>query len=103
VTAPCDTPFLPTDLVARLSAALQAADADLAVAFTGAGTTRQPHPVFCLLKTSLLPQLTDYLQGGGRKVDGWYANLKTVEVQFDDEAAFRNINTLKELHQYEDS
>lgn len=101
VTAPCDTPFLPTDLVACLSAALQAADADLAVAVTGVGPTRQPHPVFCLLKTSLLPQLTDYLQGGGRKVDGWYAHLKTVEVQFDNEAAFRNINTLEELRKFE--
>ena len=101
VTAPCDTPFLPTDLVARLSAAMQAEEADVAVAVTGSGQTRQPHPVFCLLKTSLLPQLTDYLQDGGRKVDGWYANLKVAEVQFDDEAAFRNINTLEELRTFE--
>lgn len=101
VTAPCDTPFLPTDLVARLSAALEAEDGDLAVAVTGTGPSRQPHPVFCLLKTALLPQLTDYLQDGGRKVDGWHASLKTVEVRFDDEAAFRNINTLDELRQYE--
>lgn len=102
VTAPCDTPFLPTDLVARLSSALNAADAEVAVAVTGAGQARQPHPVFCLLKTTLLPQLTGYLQNGGRKVDGWYANLKIAEVQFEDETAFRNINTLEELRQYED-
>jgi molybdopterin-guanine dinucleotide biosynthesis protein A len=101
VTAPCDTPFLPTDLVARLSAAMQAEEADVAVAVTGSGQARQPHPVFCLLKTSLLPQLTDYLQDGGRKVNGWYANLKVAEVQFDDEAAFRNINTLEELRTFE--
>lgn len=103
VTTPCDTPFLPTDLVARLLAALQAADADLAVAVTGAGPSRQPHPVCCLLKTTLLPQLSNYLQDGGRKVDGWYAGLKTVEVQFDDETAFRNINTLEELRKFEAS
>lgn len=102
VTTPCDTPFLPTDLVARLSSALNAADAEVAVAVTGAGQARQPHPVFCLLKTTLLPQLTGYLQNGGRKVDGWYANLKIAEVQFEDETAFRNINTLEELRQYED-
>lgn len=102
VTAPCDTPFLPTDLVVRLGAALHAADAEVAVAVTGAGQARQPHPVFCLLKTTLLPQLTGYLQNGGRKVDGWYANLKIAEVQFEDETAFRNINTLEELRQYED-
>lgn len=103
VTAPCDTPFLPIDLVTRLGAALHAADAEVAVAVTGTGHARQPHPVFCLLKTTLLPQLTGYLQDGGRKVDGWYANLKIAEVQFDDETAFRNINTLEELRQYENS
>ena len=46
--APCDSPFLPTDLVERLSAAMLAANADLAVAITGATDARQPHPVFCL-------------------------------------------------------
>ncbi|QTN28880.1 molybdenum cofactor guanylyltransferase MobA [Rhodoferax sp. AJA081-3] len=101
VTAPCDSPFLPTDLVARLSAALTAADADLAVAVTGTGDTRQPHPVFCLTKVSVLPHLTAFLQGGGRKVERWYATLRVAEVHFADEAAFRNINTLAELQQSE--
>jgi len=35
-TVPCDSPFLPLDLVARLRTALEAAGADLAVAKTGA-------------------------------------------------------------------
>jgi len=99
VTAPCDSPFLPADLVQRLAAALQADGADLAVAVTGEGPTRQPHPVFCLVKASLLPHLTAYLEGGGRKVDAWYRSLRVVEVHFADEAAFRNINTLAELQQ----
>ena len=59
---------------------------------------KQPHPVFCLVKTSLLPVLSSYLARGGRKMDGWYADLKVAEVLFDDSAAFRNINTLDELH-----
>lgn len=103
VTAPCDSPFLPTDLVARLAQALQAQDADLAVAVTGEGETRQPHPVFCLAKASLLPHLTAFLEGGGRKVDRWYATLRVAEIHFPDEAAFRNINTLAELHEHGDS
>ena len=41
VTAPCDSPFLPVDLVARLYAALSEAQADLAVAVTGAGSERR--------------------------------------------------------------
>lgn len=101
VTAPCDSPFLPTDLVARLAQALQTQDADLAVAVTGEGATRQPHPVFSLAKASLLPHLTAFLEGGGRKVDRWYATLRVAEVHFADEAAFRNINTLAELREHD--
>lgn len=101
VTAPCDSPFLPSDLVERLAEGLEEKNADLAVAVTGAGESRQAHPVFCLAKASLLPHLTLYLQEGGRKFDKWYASLNVAEVHFDEEDAFRNINTRDELHQLE--
>ncbi|WP_132259250.1 molybdenum cofactor guanylyltransferase MobA [Paucimonas lemoignei] len=101
VSAPCDSPFLPADLVQRLGDALVDDDADVAVAVTGSGASRQPHPVFCLMKCSLLQNLEAYLAKGGRKVDAWYASLRVTEVTFDDEAAFRNINTLDELQQYQ--
>jgi molybdenum cofactor guanylyltransferase len=94
VTVPCDSPFLPADLVARLHAALVANGADIAVA----RTFDQPHPVFALVRTSVSPYLARFLADGGRKIDAWYATHKTVEVAFDDEAdAFRNINTADEL------
>ena len=93
VTAPCDSPFLPLDLVAQLKTALEANHADLAVAKTG----DQPHPVFRLCRKSVLPSLTAFLESGGRKIDLWYSQLKVVEVQFADDAAFRNINTREEL------
>jgi molybdenum cofactor guanylyltransferase len=107
VTAPCDSPFLPADLVERLYQALMAADADLALAETeeaGAdGTPRiQPQPVFALVKTAALPHLSAYLAGGGRRMDGWYGSIKVVRVRFDDADAFRNINTLRELQQFEE-
>ncbi len=93
VTAPCDSPHLPLDLVARLRAAL--GEHDLAVAKTG----DQPHPVFSLVRRSVRAHLGAFLAGGGRKIDAWYASLKVVEVPFDDEAdAFRNINTREELN-----
>lgn len=93
-TVPCDSPFLPADLIARLRAPLDRNEADLAVA----RTFDQPHPVFCLARRSLLPGLTAYLEAGGRKIDAWYASLRVVEVAFDDEAeAFGNINTREEL------
>lgn len=107
VTAPCDSPFLPEDLVERLADALVEENADLAVAVTvegeGDDKRRQPHPVFCLMKASLLPHLEKFLQEGGRKIDAWYASLNVAEVDFPDEAAFRNINTLEELRKYEAS
>ena len=93
VTAPCDSPFLPLDLVAKLHAALEQQNAELAVARTG----DQPHPVFCLCRKSVLPSLTAFLESGGRKIDWWYAQLKVADVDFVDEAAFRNINTREEL------
>jgi molybdenum cofactor guanylyltransferase len=94
VTSPCDSPFLPLDLVTRLAAGLEAANAQLAVAHTFA----QPHPVFALVSCGVLPHLSQFLEGGGRKIDAWYATLRVAAVQFDDcEDAFRNINTPDEL------
>jgi len=94
VTVPCDSPFLPADLVARLAAAHARAGAQLAVA----RTFDQPHPVFALARRDLLPHLAAFLAAGGRKIDAWYATLAAVEVAFDDEAdAFANINTAAEL------
>jgi molybdopterin-guanine dinucleotide biosynthesis protein A len=98
VTVPCDSPFLPHDLVARLSTARSAIDADIAVARTG----DQPHPVFALVCARVQSHLADFLARGERKIDRWYASLKVTEVAFDDEAdAFANINTRDELAQHE--
>ena len=94
VTVPCDSPFLAADLVKRLRGALEAGHADLAVAKTG----DQAHPVFSLMRRSVHGSLRDFLSGGQRKIDRWYAALNVVEVGFDDEPdAFLNINTLDEL------
>ena len=93
-TVPCDSPFLPADLVTRLLAAMQKDGAELSVARTG----DQPHPVFCVCRKTVLPGLTSFLESGGRKIDAWYSALKVAEVPFDDQAdAFSNINTEAEL------
>ncbi len=98
MTVPCDSPFLPRDLVARLRAGLDAAGAQLAVAKTG----DQPHPVFALVRADVRQNLEAFLAGGGRKIDAWYGALQVVEVPFDDEAdAFENINTRDELQGFE--
>ncbi len=93
-TVPCDSPFVPPDLVSRLRAALEAAGADIAVAKTG----DQPHPVFCLMRRGVHASLAAFLASGQRKIDKWYAALRVTEVAFDDEPeAFANINTRDEL------
>lgn len=97
-TAPCDSPFLPLDLVTRLRTAMELGNVDLAVA----KTYDQAHPVFCLVKRDLEPHLREFLSSGQRKIDKWYATLRVVEVQFDDqESAFANINTEVELRALE--
>jgi molybdenum cofactor guanylyltransferase len=91
---PCDTPFLPMDLIARLMEPMSDPHCQVAVARTGT----QAHPVFCMTRRGLLAHLENFLAGGGRKFDAWYATLAVVEVAFDDQVdAFRNLNTLDEL------
>jgi molybdopterin-guanine dinucleotide biosynthesis protein A len=99
VSVPCDTPNFPTDLVARLSAALVQADAEIAMAAAPEDGTLRTQPVFCLLKADLLGSLVHYLQGGQRKIDRWTAQHRCVVVEFDDPEAFFNANTLAELLQ----
>ena len=97
-TVPCDSPFVPTDLVARLKNALLQQRADMATA----RTLTQPHPVFCVCRRTVLPQLAAFLADGGRKIEQWHGTLATVEVNFDDQVeAFSNINTPEELAHFE--
>ena len=93
LTVPCDAPLLAPDLAARLHTACVAAGADLAVASDG---TRQ-HPVFLLVRAGLAPALGAYLEGGGRKIDTFFGQVRTVEVVFADEAdTFVNVNDADE-------
>ena len=97
VSVPCDSPLLPNDLVSRLSVAASEHQADAAVVVTGNEEQRQRHPVFLLLKSDLRNSLEHYLNDGGRKVDDWLASLNCVDVPFDDETAFTNVNTPEDI------
>ena len=106
LTVPCDTPLFSLDLVERLAQALEREDADIAVvAAPEEDGQLRPQPVFCLLRTRLLESLMLFTTSGGRKIDAWTAQHKTVLVPFnlpgDDARAFFNANTLAELHQLE--
>jgi molybdopterin-guanine dinucleotide biosynthesis protein A len=105
-TVPCDTPLFPLDLLARLATAVDEQAADIAMVNapeTGRDgkNALRPQPVFCLMKVGLLESLAEFVHGGGRKIDAWTAQHKTVLVPFDlqgdDPRAFFNANTLAEL------
>jgi molybdenum cofactor guanylyltransferase len=96
-SVPCDTPLFPTDLVPRLTAALEAEGADLAMAACIEDGELQKQPVFCLLPTRLHESLAAFLQSGERKVDRWTALHRVAVVVFDDATAFANANTAAEL------
>jgi molybdenum cofactor guanylyltransferase len=91
-----DAPFLPKDLVSRLAAALEEADADLACAASGG----RAHPVFGLWPVRLKEDLRDALCAEGiRKVDLWTARHKLVTVPFADRPVdpFFNANRPEDL------
>jgi molybdopterin-guanine dinucleotide biosynthesis protein A len=106
LTVPCDTPRFPLDLANRLAEALEASDGDIAMA-AGFETDEQGNktirtqPVFCLLRCELLESLVQFTHNGGRKIDAWTAQHKTIVVNFDkptdDVFAFANANTVQEL------
>jgi len=99
VTAPCDSPFIPGQLVATLATGLQQQQADICVAHDG---TRM-QPVFALLRCTLLPDLLAYLEGGGRKIDCWYEQHRLAIADFSATPdTFLNLNTPEDKIQLEE-
>ena len=91
LVAPCDSPALPNDLVARMVAGI--GEHDIAVAFDG----ERMHPVVALIRTSLADDLATTLADGERKIDRWYARHAWCRVDMSDCAeAFANLNTEEE-------
>ncbi len=98
LTVPCDSPLLPSDLATRLYNALEQSSADIAFACSDDNT----HPVFCLMRKSVLSSLISFLEQGERKVSAWQKNLNYIEVDFSDTShAFTNLNTLDDLKKLE--
>ena len=79
VTAAVDTPFLPSDLVARLFAALNGAGAQMACAASGG----RHHPVFGLWPVALAGDLhRAMVDEDMRKVDRWTARYQLAVAEF---------------------
>ena len=91
---PCDDPWLPADLLARLLTALQREAAEISCVHDG----QRLHPVFALLKSQLQQSLADYIGAGGRAVYHWFNSRRLAQADFSDcPERFVNINTAAEL------
>jgi molybdopterin-guanine dinucleotide biosynthesis protein A len=95
-SVPCDSPFLPHDLVDRLVAAANSVGHD----FACAGSGGRSHPVVGLWPVAARTALHEALVGDGlRKIDAWTAGYGVAEaafatVPFD---PFLNANTPEDL------
>lgn len=94
LTVPCDSPFLPGDLVSRLANAFTHGNIDVSVAHNG----ERIQPVFSLLRKSLSHSLDAYLASGERRIDRWFEQHAVQPVDFSDvPETFDNINTPDDL------
>ncbi|WP_081686812.1 molybdenum cofactor guanylyltransferase MobA [Chitinilyticum litopenaei] len=88
---PCDAPFLPEDLLARLMAPVEGG-ASAAVVRCGGVLM----PCLCLLHRSVLPQLIERLASGDFQLAGWLAELKAAAVDVP-AGQIANINSFDDL------
>ncbi|WP_245392698.1 molybdenum cofactor guanylyltransferase MobA [Salinicola halimionae] len=88
---PVDMPWLPFDLVPRLSSAI--GEADIVAAHDGQRT----QPLVALIRSSLYEDLARWVTEGGSKVISWYGRHRWCQVEFSNrEAQFANLNTPQE-------
>ena len=97
LTAPCDAPFFPEDLMERFRRAQERSlqegrDPD---AFIAKG--ERPQNAFACLRSKCLLSAGSFLALGRRRLGWWYSELHAETVQMPDESAFANLNTLDEL------
>lgn len=97
LTVAADTPFLPADLVARLSSGRITQAAGL-----HEDGTQRPHPTIGLWPITLREALRQALQQGERRVGRWAATQGAQAVVFDDQPdPFFNVNTPEDLRRAE--
>lgn len=94
---PCDTPFLPDNLVRKLSIALKINQAQIAYVHDG----ERAHPTIALIHHSVVEPLRYSLASGERRLFHFFQTQKSVAVDFSEQKpAFQNINTFEDLANY---
>ncbi|MCG8428420.1 MAG: molybdenum cofactor guanylyltransferase [Chromatiales bacterium] len=98
LTAPCDGPWLPSDLTHRLLKHFISQNADVCVAHDG----DQMQPVFALFHKRVQEDIQDYLNAGERKLQKWLTRVNLATADFSDHPeAFINVNTPQEQQRVE--
>jgi len=103
---PCDCPFFPGDLIARLSVPFADSACMLAIAYApdpdivddldaNRPKAMRAHPVFALMRTTLADSLAEQLAAGERRLQAWCSRHTAAAVPFADMHAFYNVNTLQ--------
>ncbi len=91
---PCDSPYLPHDLVVRLVAALTHEHAEIAVAHDGI----RMQPVVALLQRDLAEDILQSLKHGHNKTERWIHTRRYAMADFSDQPqAFKNINSPEDM------
>ena len=94
---PCDTPYIPRNLVARLKA--QRNNAPVVWVHDG----ERDHPTIALVNRSVAPFLQEYLRSGERRVMVFMRQAGGHAVDFSDfKQAFVNVNTPEELARWQE-
>jgi molybdopterin-guanine dinucleotide biosynthesis protein A len=104
LTSPCDSPLLPTDLASKMTQEMEKGNFELIYASSKADDGKVwAQPVFCLMRSDVLPSLEVFLAKGDLKIDRWFKELRNSTIVFDDGQAFANVNTPEELKELEAS
>ena len=94
---PNDCPFLPINLVDKLSFYIKDKDPTIILP----SLFNHLEPVFMLCHHSLLKNLEDFIDAGGRKMELWIKENNYKAVTFSESKSFININTHSELSKIE--
>jgi len=94
LVCPCDSPSVPTNYAERLQLGLSNGDYEIAVVHDGKRTQN----LHCLINCSAIQSLEKFYTDGGRSMQTWLKESKTIEIDFSIQASlFKNINMLKDL------
>lgn len=93
LSVPCDCPNLPSDLAERLMRPAVESDLEMVVA----ATKDSWQPAIAAQRRALAAELAHRIALGHLRARDWIASRRHTVVTFDDEKAFRNVNTIEDF------